>query len=154
MAVFAASSYEQSGIVTDVFVLQDDLFYNASVSPDGSGLSAQTVRNYYIYADDIDSDGIIELPMPIQLPSREGEGFWAISWYNLTLEREQVPKRLSYHNYSAGWYLELPESWLEQLECAEVLRELAQDLFRGCPMMKGSRVFDVEWDAKYDSEAL
>ena len=115
MAVFAASSYEQSGIVTDVFVLQDDLFYNASVSPDGSGLSAQTVRNYYIYADDIDSDGIIELPMPIQLPSREGEGFWAISWYNLTLEREQVPKRLSYHNYSAGWYLELPESWLDEL---------------------------------------
>ena len=48
----------------------------------------------------------------------------------------------------------LPESWLEQLECAEVLRELAQDLFRGCPMMKGNRVFDVEWDAKYDSEAL
>ena len=115
MAVFAASSYEQSGIVTDVFVLQDDLFYNASVSPDGSGLSAQTVRNYYIYADDIDSDGIIELPMPIQLPSREGEGFWAINWYNLTLEREQVPKRLSYHNYSAGWYLELPESWLDEL---------------------------------------
>ena len=115
MAVFAASSYEQSGIVTDVFVLQDDLFYNASVSPDGSGLSAQTVRNYYIYADDIDSDGIIELPMPIQLPSREGEGFWAISWYNLTLEREQVPKRLSYHNYSAGWYLELPESWQDEL---------------------------------------
>jgi len=118
MAVFAASSYEQSGIVTDVFVLQDDLFYNASVSPDGSGLSAQTVRNYYIYADDIDSDGIIELPKPVQLPlAREGdtENFWAISWYNLTLEREQVPKRLTYHNYSAGWYLDLPEDWLEEL---------------------------------------
>lgn len=48
----------------------------------------------------------------------------------------------------------LPERWLEQLESAEVLRELAEDLFRGCPMMRDSRVFDVEWDAKYDSSDL
>lgn len=48
----------------------------------------------------------------------------------------------------------LPESWLEKLECAEVLRELAEDLYRGCPMMLGSRVFDVEWDAKYVTPEL
>lgn len=41
------------------------------------------------------------------------------------------------------------EDWLEELECAGVLRELAEDLFGGCPMMKGSRVFDIEWDEKY-----
>ncbi len=43
----------------------------------------------------------------------------------------------------------IPAQWLEELECAEVLRELAEDLFGGCPMMKGSRVFDIEWDEKY-----
>lgn len=43
----------------------------------------------------------------------------------------------------------IPSDWLEALECAEVLRELAGDLFGGCPMMKGSRVFDIEWDEKY-----
>ena len=43
----------------------------------------------------------------------------------------------------------LPGHWLEQLECAGVLRELAADLFGGCPMMKESRVFDIEWDEKY-----
>lgn len=116
MAVFVASSYEQSGIVTDVFVLQDDLFYNASVSPDGSGLSAQTVRNYYIYADDIDEDGIIELPMPVQLPqARDGESFWAIEWYNLELDGSRKSKQLTYHNYAGGWYLDLPEAWRDKL---------------------------------------
>ena len=45
----------------------------------------------------------------------------------------------------------IPEGILEELECADVLRELAEDLFRGCPMMKGSRVFDIEWDEKYHS---
>jgi len=48
----------------------------------------------------------------------------------------------------------IPAQWLEELECASVLRELAEDLFRGCPMMKGSRVFDVEWEEKYVSPEL
>lgn len=48
----------------------------------------------------------------------------------------------------------IPEEWVEKLECGSVLRELAEDMFRGCPMMLGSRVFDVEWDAKYVSPEL
>ena len=45
----------------------------------------------------------------------------------------------------------LPKLWREELEESDVLRELAEDMYRGCPMMKGSRVFDIEWDAKYAS---
>lgn len=45
----------------------------------------------------------------------------------------------------------IPEPLREELECADVLRELGEDLFRGCPMMLGSRVFDIEWDEKYHS---
>lgn len=48
----------------------------------------------------------------------------------------------------------IPREQREALECESVLRELAEDMFRGCPMMKGSRVFDVEWDAKYVSPEL
>ena len=43
----------------------------------------------------------------------------------------------------------MPEDLLEELECADVLRELGEDLYRGCPMMLGSKVFDIEWDEKY-----
>lgn len=45
----------------------------------------------------------------------------------------------------------IPEELTEELECAGVLRELGEDLYRGCPMMLGSRVFDIEWDEKYHS---
>lgn len=48
----------------------------------------------------------------------------------------------------------IPEGLREELECAQVLQELGEDLYRGCPMMMGSRVFDVEWDAKYVSVEL
>ena len=44
--------------------------------------------------------------------------------------------------------------WLEELECRSVLQELASDMFRGCPMSRGDRVFDIEWDEKYNADRL
>ena len=44
---------------------------------------------------------------------------------------------------------EIPEFYLEPLEPAEVLRDLADDVLNGCPMDKGSRLFDGDWDSKY-----
>jgi ADP-ribosylglycohydrolase len=43
----------------------------------------------------------------------------------------------------------LPEFYLECLECGEILRELADDLFQGCPIETGDVFFDDEWDSKY-----
>ena len=43
----------------------------------------------------------------------------------------------------------LPDFYIECLEPAEVLRELADDLYTGCPMEKGSKLFDLDWDYKY-----
>ena len=43
----------------------------------------------------------------------------------------------------------LPEFYIECLEPAETLRELADDLYQGCPMVMGNRLFDGDWDRKY-----
>ena len=43
----------------------------------------------------------------------------------------------------------LPEFYIECLEPAEVLRELADDMYTGCPMEKGNKLFDLDWDYKY-----
>jgi len=43
----------------------------------------------------------------------------------------------------------LPEFYIECLEPAEVLQELADDMYTGCPMEKGNRLFDLDWDYKY-----
>ena len=43
----------------------------------------------------------------------------------------------------------LPEFYLEPLEPLDTLRELAVDMFQGCPMTMQNNLFDVEWDAKY-----
>ena len=43
----------------------------------------------------------------------------------------------------------LPEFYVESLEIAPVIRELADDLVQGCPMTKGNKLFDADWDQKY-----
>ncbi len=43
----------------------------------------------------------------------------------------------------------LPEFYMECLEPAKVLRELADDMASGCPMGLGSSLFDDDWDRKY-----
>lgn len=44
---------------------------------------------------------------------------------------------------------ELPEFYLESLECLEPLRELADDLYQGYPMIVGGKLFDGDWERKY-----
>lgn len=115
-AVLVASSVDEVSIVTDIFAFSGPVLQNVTANAE-AGFSAQTVRSYNVYAADIDEDGIIELPMPVALPSAAaGEGtFWTIEWYNLGPEGERTRKLSTYHNYSAGWYLVLPEQWQDQL---------------------------------------
>lgn len=43
----------------------------------------------------------------------------------------------------------LPEFYLECLEPTETLRELADDMYHGCPMEMNNKLFDLDWDRKY-----
>ena len=43
----------------------------------------------------------------------------------------------------------LPEFYLEDIQPAPILKELAADLYQGCPMVKGNKLFDGDWDRKY-----
>ena len=43
----------------------------------------------------------------------------------------------------------LPEFYLECLEAAPMLVDLADDLAQGCPMIRGNKIFDGDWDRKY-----
>lgn len=114
-AVFVASVYDEDRIVTDIFVFRDRTLQNISASGD-TGLSVQTVRNANVYAADIDEDGLIELPMPVVLPSVSAEEtYWTIDWYNLYLDGRQDLKMTTYHNYLGGWYLEFPDYYRDHI---------------------------------------
>lgn len=109
-AVYVASRVADSAIITDVFALKNDCFTNVSFSND-SGTSVQTLRNYYVYADDIDSDGVLELPDLIDM--KPVENTWMASnqklirWYAMDLNGDETDKMYTFHNFDGGWYLQL-----------------------------------------------
>ena len=103
-------------LVTDIFALQDGVFTNMTPE-DETGVA--TVREYYVYSCDIDDDGYIELPrleaMPVLLEDPNSEDQSMICWYNLQADGEMVESCRSYHNYAAGWFVEIPEKWYDRL---------------------------------------
>lgn len=115
-AVFVASLYGEDSIVTDIFALRGKTFLNITATG-APGTSAGTVRNYYVYGTDIDRDGVIELPQPIQLPARGGaeDAYWIIDWYKMDLFGRRTREITTYHNYSGGWYVTLPDGWCDTL---------------------------------------
>ena len=70
-----------------------------------------TLRNYYVYADDLDNDGILELPdlIPLDNPDNTTSGNQhLIRWYSMNSDGTEVDKLHTYHSFTGGWYLELP----------------------------------------------
>lgn len=117
-AVYVASAVGESAIVTDVFTLVDEHFSNIAFSNE-SGTSVQTLRNYYVYADDIDEDGIVELPslntMRLPFGASASSVQYVIRWYAMTADGDEIDKKYTYHNFLGGWYLTLDSSWANRL---------------------------------------
>lgn len=117
-AVYVASSVGESAIVTDVFTLIQNRLSNISFSNE-SGTGVQTLRNYYVYADDIDEDGVVELPdliiMRLPFGASSSAMQYVIRWYAMTPDGSEVEKKYTYHNFQGGWYLTLDGAWARQL---------------------------------------
>lgn len=115
-AVFVASAYDENTIITDVYAMVNQKFTNVSLSSE-SGTSIKTIRNYHVYADDIDGDGLIELPALVhQDKHHEGISQDFIRWYNLSPGGQEVEKVFTYHNYSERWYVSLEEKWMNNIQ--------------------------------------
>ena len=117
-AVYVASAVDESAVITDVLAIRDDLFTNVSFSNE-SGTSVQTLRNHYVYADDIDEDGELELPSLITMNTGRQRGNsnmqYLIRWYTMGLDGSETDKMYTFHNYDAGWYIRLDSQWAHRI---------------------------------------
>ncbi len=113
-AVFVASSAEEGAIVTDIFALKDGVFTNVSFSSELE-TSIQTLRNFYVYAEDIDGDGIMELPgkaamRPIS-PWKDSDQKFLLRWFAMDTYGREVDKVFTFHYFLGGWYMQLSGDW-------------------------------------------
>lgn len=109
-AVFVASSFSESTIVTDVFTVKNGNFVNLTFSLE-SQMSLQTLRNNYLYSEDIDDDGILEMPSLITMkpvfPNENTEEQYLTRWYSMDIDGHETTKAFTYHDFQNAWYIVL-----------------------------------------------
>lgn len=113
-AVYVASAVEENAIVTDIFVMKDDRFTNISFSSEAD-TSVSTLLNYYVYPEDIDGDGVVELPSLITMKAvsnwENEEQKFLLRWFAIDADGWETDKLFTFHNYVGGWYLQLSSAW-------------------------------------------
>lgn len=127
-AVFVGTTVQESAIITDVYAIVDGVFTNVSLSNE-SGTSVQTLRNYYVYAEDIDDDGEVELPSLITMTDLEQTRVtgnqYLIRWYAMKPDGAEIDKMYTYHNFVSGWYLTLGADWASRITVQQLGSEYA-----------------------------
>lgn len=117
-ALFVASSDSGGGIVTDVLLFYGIFFRNLCVYT-RVNTGVKMLADICVYGEDIDADGLTELPSlkPVRMIGgvASSKNHSIISWYNLSVQGEKTEKCCTYHNYADGWYLLLPEQWVEKM---------------------------------------
>lgn len=109
-ALLVESTLDNGDLVTDVLVCRDGSLVNMTLNR-SSGVS-ETRRSYsLIYSQDINGDGVTEIPHPQRLYSQGDGVFWSIAWYRYDASGRASIVMTTYHSVSDGWYLVLPDGW-------------------------------------------
>ena len=118
-ALLAESLLDNGDLVTDVLSWREGSLVNLTLNR-STGIS-ETRRSYsLVYAQDIDGDGVVEIPHPQQLYSQGGELFWSVAWYKYDAFGRAGLDMTTYHCVTDGWYLELPDGWATGLTVRRV----------------------------------
>ena len=100
------------GLVTDVLAMRDGTLYNIVTDDRTENVTARPVT---VYCSDIDRDGVMEIPEPRQVYSQTETPYYVIYWNTRTIRGFAMEKLCTYHNFTDGWYLVLPEELAQAL---------------------------------------
>ncbi len=110
-----ASKFQTTGEITDVFTYRDDSLINVSRNME-TGISSALVRSMSVIADDIDEDGVVDLPLPIMLQphpeaAEDAAIVYEMYWRAYDSNGASIETARTFYNEYRGWYLLLPEQW-------------------------------------------
>ncbi len=104
----------ENGFLTDVLTLEPSGLRNVTRDEE-SGISVEMAwANTEASTIDINSDGVLEIPRPQLLtpPDPESTGSqYLIYWQQVDSEGKSATSGITYHSFTDGWYLTLPNGW-------------------------------------------
>ena len=109
-AVFITGVDTTSMAVTDILIYRPEAGLVNVALDKTSGVSAAVYPYRQMSPQDIDGDGIIELPCPLgDTPTEQTDGL--VSWMRWKTDGRFEQTAKTYHSQSGGWYLTIPTSW-------------------------------------------
>lgn len=111
---------------TDIFVWEkgettkaEQRLRNITLDPK-ENYSVSTVGNYAVVGPmDINKDSILELPSSVEIKEYKPTGtvpnFWLNRWNQYDINGKAHYVYSTYYNDRDGWYLEIPEAWLDKI---------------------------------------
>ena len=104
----------ETGWLTDILILGPDGLVNVTRDTE-SGVSLATCwSNTSAVTFDINSDGVLEVPRPQSLTPTDPEApstQHLIYWQQFDSSGKGATSGITYHSFTDGWYLNLPNGW-------------------------------------------
>ena len=113
-ALAPSGEVSSSTVITDILAVQEEDLTNISMGK-GELNSSATLRSNLTQEQDINSDGIIEIPIPSLVESygqsAGKEKFYSLHWQQYDISGAFHLACSTYHNTNDGWYLMCPNHW-------------------------------------------
>lgn len=110
-AVFITGINEEGMAVTDILACRENgTLTNAALSP-VTGFSAVIYPYRRLSPQDLNGDGIIEIPAPVVHPLSAASNDGFVDWLHCDISGAVERVNTTYHCLSDGWYLMVPEAW-------------------------------------------
>ena len=118
-AVFVTGVNEEGMAVTDILACRDNgTLTNAALSST-TGYSSIIHPYRQLQPQDINGDGVIEIPSPLVDDSgKQNDGL--VEWLQCDIDGKVRRVVTTYHSLSGGWYLLVPETWVKDLTALNV----------------------------------
>lgn len=116
-ALYICSTLASGDSAVDILAYRDNKLTNLTL--EDNGLSRERGENLsQTDLEDIDNDGILEIPVQTPLAfstDSEEERFCLLEWKKYKVNGSCELVSTTYHNWTDGWYLVIPENWKERL---------------------------------------
>ena len=103
---------QPSRAIFDILTVKNEELVNVVLS-DATGVSSEIARFCSLYPNDLNNDGLTEVPWPLDFEAEGGKaaGNPFIEWRTYDDRGSARTALYTYHDMEDGWYLQLPEEW-------------------------------------------
>lgn len=110
-AVFVTGVDEQGMAVTDILVCREGGTLTNAALNWSTGISGLIYPYFRLQPQDINGDGITEIPAPMAPDSTGKQTDGLVEWLQCDFDGNTKRVATTYHNISSGWYFILPAAW-------------------------------------------